>query len=83
MHRSCSELSFKVKQLEVHFINHFFPLFFARSSIAQEALRQERALVASLRSEHVSFLANLDNMNSMFDVARKLTRLAVAWKLCT
>jgi hypothetical protein len=43
----------------------------------QEALRQERYLVTSLRSERLMFLANVDNMNSMFDVARKLTRLAI------
>jgi hypothetical protein len=42
----------------------------------QEALRQEQSLVASLRSERLMLLANVDNMNSMFDVARKLTRLA-------
>lgn len=55
LHRSCTELSFKVKQLE-------------------EALRHERYLVSSLRSERSTFLANVDNMNHMFDVARKLTR---------
>ena len=79
MYRSCSELSFKVKQLEVRIIG-ILPLCFpsAYASLFQEELRHERALVSSLRQEHVSFLANIDNMTSMFDVARKLTRLAVA-----
>jgi len=40
----------------------------------EAALREQRAIVSSLRSERESFLANIDNMNSMFDVARKLTR---------
>ena len=43
----------------------------------QEELRQERDLVSSLRSERLSFLANIDNMNSMLDVARKLSRSVV------
>jgi hypothetical protein len=47
----------------------------------QEALRQERYVVSSLRSERLTFLANVDNMNSMFDVARKLTRSAAVFAM--
>ena len=38
--------------------------------------------MSSLRSERLTFLANVDNMNSMFDVARKLTRSVVGFVSC-
>ncbi len=53
----------------------------SHSLMLQEALRQERYVVFSLRSERLTFLANVDNMNSMFDVARKLTRSAAVFAM--
>jgi hypothetical protein len=53
----------------------------SHSLMLQEALRQERYVVSSLRSERLTFLANVDNMNSMFDVARKLTRSAAVFAM--
>lgn len=77
MHRCCSELSFKVKQLEVRIIFKLCICTRVLTYALQEELRQERDLVSSLRSERLSFLANIDNMNSMLDVARKLSRSVV------
>ncbi len=77
MHQCCSELSFKVKQLEVRIIFKFCTCTRVLTYALQGELRQERDLVSSLRSERLSFLANIDNMNSMLDVSRKLSRSVV------